>query len=284
MRVHRVVLTLAAAGSLAACTADPSGSPVTHPPPPLAYVRYYNAVGDTLSLDFRPIDAIEFSWPFLATPFRAQGLGGYQGYATGARHIRVFPNSTDLATTTSVLADTTITLTAGVYYTFTHVGYARTGATPKQKLWVTTDTFPAVGSGSVAFRVQHVGPDLGNVDVYVTTAATDPLPATPTFANVAFQSRSAYAQRPTGAFVMRVYAVGDRTTPLIAATTMSAGTPGDVFANPIGGSGQGGTVATAMLYSKATVGSTAAITSGANANITPRLFYWIDKQPPATAP
>jgi hypothetical protein len=284
MRLPRVAFTLAAAGSLAACSADPSGSPVTHLPPPLAYVRYYNAVGDTLPLDFRPIDAIEFSWPFLATPFRAQGLGGFQGYAIGSRHIRVFPNSTDLATTTSVLADTTIALTAGVYYTFMHVGYARTGAAPKQKLWIVTDTFPTVSTGSIAFRVVNAGPDLGGVDVYVTTAATDPLPATPTFANVAFQSRSPYAQRPTGAFVMRVYAAGDRTTPLIAATTMSAGTAADPFFNAIGGSGQSGTVATAMLYSKATAGSTAAITSGTNANTTPKLYYWIDKEPPATAP
>ena len=284
MRLHRVVLAVAAAGALAACTADPSGSPTSHGVPPLAYVRYYNAVGDTLPLDFRPIDAIEYSWPFLATPFRAQGLGGYQGYSTGPRHIRVFPNSLDLATTTSVLVDTTVNLTAGVYYTFTHVGYARSGAVPTQKVWITVDTFPAVTTGNVAFRVVHVGPDLGNVDVYVTTTATEALPATPTFANVAFQSQSAYAQRATGAFVMRVYAAGDRTTALISATTMGAGTAGTAFFNPIGGSGQGGTVATAMLYSKATAGSSAAITSGSNANTTPRIYYWMDKQPPATAP
>jgi uncharacterized protein DUF4397 len=284
MRLSRIVFTFATAASLAACSADRSGNQVTNTPPPLAYVRYYNAVGDTLPLDFRPIDALEFSWPFLATPFRAQGLGGYQGYATGARHIRVFPNSTDLATTTSVLADTTLTLTAGVYYTFTHVGYARSGAAPKQKLWITTDTFPAVPTGSIAFRVVNVGPDLGTVDVYVTTVATDPLPATPTFAGVAFQSRSPYAQRPTGTFVMRVYAAGDRTTALIGATTMSDGTPGDSFFNPIGGAGQSGTVATAMLYSKATAGSTAAVTAGTNANTTPKIYYWIDRQPPGTAP
>jgi hypothetical protein len=283
MRLHGFVVIIAV-GALAACSADPSGSPTQHAVPPLAYVRYYNAVGDTLPLDFRPIDQIEFSAPFLATPFRAQGLGGYSGYSTGSRHIRVFPNSTDLATTTSVLADTTLNLQPGVYYTFTHVGYARSTASPKQKLWITIDTFPTVSTGSVAFRVVHVGPDLGNVDVYVTTGATDALPATPTFANLSFQKQTAYLQRPVGAFVVRVYAAGDRTTPLIAATTMSAGTPADAFFNAIGGSGQAGTVATAMLYSKATAGSTAAITSGSNINTTPKLYYWIDKQPPGTAP
>ena len=283
MRLPRVSFALVAT-LVAACSESPTGNPKTNTPPPLAYVRYYNAVGDTLPLDFRPIDNVEFSSPFLATPFRAQGLGGYQGYSTGARRIRVFPNSTDLATTTSILADTTVTLSAGVYYTFTHVGYARAGAAPRQKLWITVDSFPAVASGSIAFRVAHVGADLGNVDVYVTTAATDPLPAAPTFANVSFQSLTAYAQRPAGAFVARVYAVGDRATALVAATTMSAGTPGDNFFNPIGGSDQSGSVATVMVYSKATAGSTAAITTGTNANLTPKIYFWIDKQPPQTAP
>lgn len=283
MSPTRIVFAIAIAG-LAGCTADPSGSPTSHGVPPLAYVRYYNAVGDTLPLDFRPVDATEYSWPFLATPFRAQGLGGYQGYGVGARHIRVFPNSTDLATTTSVLADTTMTLVAGVYYTFTHVGYARAGATPTQKLWITVDTFPSVTTGNVAFRVVHVGPDLGPVDVYITTTATEALPATPTFANVDFRQQTAYAQRPAGALVMRVYAAGNRTTALVGATTMSAGTAGTTSFNPIGGSGQAGTVATAMLYSRATAGSAASITSGSNANTTPKIYYWIDRHPPSTAP
>ncbi len=279
MKFPRIAFIASAAMALAACTGDPTGNPQTHTPPPLAYVRYYNAVGDTLPLDFRPIDDIEFSQPFLATPFRAQGLGGYQGYETGSRHIRVFPNSTNLATTTSVLFDTTMTLTAGVYYTFMQVGYARSSATPKQHMWVTVDTFPTVTAGSIAIRVAHVGPDLGAVDVYITSAAADPLPASPTFANVTFQTQTGYVQRATGALVMRVYAAGDRTTPLIAATTMAAGTPADDYFSAIGGSGQAGTVATAMIYSKATVPSSAAVTSGSSANTTPKIYYWIDKQP-----
>ncbi|MCC7195520.1 MAG: DUF4397 domain-containing protein [Gemmatimonadaceae bacterium] len=279
MRPISVVVALAAV-TATACSSDSSGNPVLHPVPSLAYVRYFNAVGDTLALDFRPIDALEFSTPFIATPFRAQGLGGYQGYSTGSRRVRVFPNSTDLVTTTSVLVDTTLSLSPSVYYTITHVGYARSGASPRQRLWISTDTFPTVAAGNVAFRVANAGPDLGAVDVYVTSAANDPLPAAPTFAAVSFLQRSGYAQRPVGAFVMRVYAAGDRGTPLIAATTMAVGSPGDQYLGAIGGSGQSGTVATAMLYSKATPGSAAAITAGANANGTPRLYYWIDRQPP----
>lgn len=275
----RIVIIAGVTAALVGCSADPTGNPTKHTPPPLAYVRYYNAVGDTLPLDFRPIDQLAYSTPFLATPFRAQGLGGYQGYAPGPRHIRVFPNSTDLATTTSVVFDTTITLTAGTYYTFTHIGYARAGASPKISMWVTEDQFPSVASGSIAIRAVNVGPDVGNVDVYITSAAADPLPATPAFANVGFKTATAYVQRGTGALFISVYAAGNRTTPLIAPTALAAGSAGDDYFQPIGGSGQSGTVATAMIYSRATAGSSAAITAGAAANTTPRIYYWIDKQP-----
>lgn len=176
MNPPRIAFILGATVALAACSADPTGNETIHTPPPLAYVRYYNAVGDTLALDFRPVDQVEYSTPFLATPFRAQGLGGYQGYTPGARHIRVFPNSTDLATTTSVLVDTTVTLAANTYYTFTQVGYARTGGVPAQYMLISTDTFPTVAAGNIAIRVANVGPIIGNVDVYITAAAGDPLP------------------------------------------------------------------------------------------------------------
>lgn len=278
MTSPRIAFFAMAVATLAGCTSDPSGSPKTHTAPPQAYVRYYNAVGDTLPLDFRPIDRLDFSTPFIATPFRAQGLGGYQGWAPGARHLRVFPNSTDLATTTSILIDTTVTLTAQTYYTFTQFGYARTGGTPAQGLWITQDTIPTVGAGNVAVRVTNLASTLGNVDIYITTAAGDPLPGTPTFAAVPFKTQTAYVERTAGPLVIRVYAAGDVTTALVTAT-MSAGTPATADFSAIGGSGQAGTAATAMLYSPATPGSAAEITAGSRRNTTPGIYYWIDKQP-----
>ena len=67
MRFPRVLLALLPAVALAACS-DISGKATAASNPPLAYVRYFNAVGDTLPLDFRPIDQIEYSTPFLAVP------------------------------------------------------------------------------------------------------------------------------------------------------------------------------------------------------------------------
>jgi hypothetical protein len=259
----------------AACNGDPKGNPTNVTNPPLAYVRYFNALGDTLGTDFRPIDQITYSTPFLATPFRGLGLGGYQGYSTGARHIRVFPNSFDINVTSKPFLDTTFTFDAGLYYTVVHAGYTTTGVQPRQGLWIMVDTFPA--ATTMSYRVMNVGPDLGAVDVYVTASATDALPATPTFSSRAFRSATPYTTRAVGAFAIRVFAAGNTTTPLVTATA-PAGVAGTTLADPVGGSGQAGTVMTAMIYSKSTAGS------GAQSFTTPGLVFWVDRQPPRTTP
>lgn len=267
---------------IAACS-DIGGKSTAAKTPPLAFVRYFNAVADTLPLDFRPIDQVDFSTPFLAVPFRAIGLGNYQGYQAGTRRIRVFPSSLDLATTSSIIADTTIALAAGTYYTFVHTGYTRAGATPKAGLTVMTDVFPTPGPANIALRVWNVGADLGAVDVYATTAAADPLPAAPTFANVSFRTATAYINLPPGALVLRVFAAGTKSPALITATA-DAGTAGTPTSNPIAGSKQGASVLTAMIYSKAVAGSKAEIKTGAGVNTAPSLVFWIDRSPPNTAP
>lgn len=105
MRIQRLAVATLALIGVAACSKDKGGHSTGAVTPPLAYIRYFNAVGDTLSLDFHAIDQIEFSQPFLAVPFRGIGLGSYQGYQAGSRKIRVFPNSTDIATTSKFLVD-----------------------------------------------------------------------------------------------------------------------------------------------------------------------------------
>lgn len=274
MRFQRLFAAAVTVVAVTACSGEKSGNPQSITNPPLAYVRYFNAMGDTLATDFRPIDQVTYSTPFLSTPYRGMGLGGYQGYSTGARQIRVFPSSTDINTTQKFFVDTSLTLTAGTYYSIIHTGYARTGSTPKQGLWVLTDAFPTQGAG-VALRVINVGPTLGNVDVYLTAAAADPLPAAPAFANVAFKTATAYSALATGPITLRVFATGT-TTPALATATMTAGVAGTTSVDPIGGSGIAGTIATAMIYSPSVTGSVA------QAAVAPTIVYWIDKQPPRT--
>ena len=283
MRFHHLVIACMTVAALEACKGSTTGHPTTAVTPPLAYVRYFNAVPDTLPLDFRAVDQIEFSQPFLAVPFRAIGLGNYQGYQPGSRKIRVFPNSTDLATTSSILVDTTVTLTAGTYYSFLHVGYARAGQVPKQGLVVLMDDLTSPGA-SIAIRVANVGADLGNVDVYVTAGATDPLPATPTFANVAFTGVTAYSTRAPGAFTVRVFAAGTTTPALITKTAPTGSAATITGTTDIGGSNMAGSMMTMMVYSKAVLGSQASVTTGSTTNTTPTVVYWIDKNPPGIAP
>ncbi|HVT40506.1 MAG TPA: DUF4397 domain-containing protein [Gemmatimonadaceae bacterium] len=281
MRFSRKLLAVLSAVAVAACS-DTNKKGIVAVNPPLAFVRYFNAVGDTLPFDFRPIDQIEFSTPFLAVPYRAIGLGNFQGYEAKSRHIRVFPNSLDLATTSSVIFDTTMTLTAGSYYTFLHTGYTRTGASPRVSMTVMTDVFPTPGA-NIALRAINVGPDLGAVDIYVTATATDPLPAAPTFAGVAFKSATPYITLPPGPAVLRVFAAGT-TSPAIATVTAAPGTAGTPTSNPIAGANVAGSVLTAMVYSKAVPGSKAEITAGSGVNTAPSLVVWIDRSPPNTAP
>lgn len=284
MRFDRTLVAfsavLGAAASLAACSKSGTDA-ILHPNPPLASVRFFNAVGDTLPLDLRPIDQIEFSQSFINVPFRAEGLGNYTGWSTGPRHIRIFPNSSDLATATTIFADTTYSVTAGSYYSFIEIGYARGAPIPKS-LWILPDPIPSQGA-TVGVRVVHVGGDLGPVDVYLTTSATDPLPAAPTFANVGFQSATAYVQVAPGAMVMRVFPAGTTAGALITKTA-PAGAPaaaGSGLTN-IGGSTQAGSIMTAMIYSKATLGSPASLTGGQTPNTNPTVVFWIDLAPPGT--
>ena len=283
MRIQRLVVATFALLGVAACSTDKAGHTTGALIPPLAYVRYFNAVGDTLALDFHPIDQVEFSQPFLAVPFRGIGLGNYQGYQAGSRKIRVFPNSTDITTVSSILVDTTLTLTAGTYYTVLHTGFARAGQAPKQGLRVITDAIPTPGA-NVAMRIIHAGPNAGAVDLYITAAAADPLPATPSYANVVYGQVIDYASRTPAAFVIRGYAAGTTTPALFtnaAPLAPTATTSGNTF---IGGADAAGTVFTAVIYGAATVGSPAAVTAGTGVNTTPKLVFWIDRGPPGIAP
>src|SRR5687767_13692468 len=62
--------------------------PFFAPEVPLAYTRFINAVPDTVTLDFRFVDFLEYSPYAIQLAFR--GFTPYQGTAPGSRHLRVF--------------------------------------------------------------------------------------------------------------------------------------------------------------------------------------------------
>ena len=136
MKLNRLSILLAAAVPLVACENNVGGT--TAVIPPLAYVRFVNAISDLNSLDLRFVDLVDGSPNFTNIAFRK--FTPYQAAFAGTRQFRLFTNSlayqtgqsgsaTDLATpaeaaaiAAQVLRDTTLTLAANTYYTIYGVG------------------------------------------------------------------------------------------------------------------------------------------------------------------
>jgi hypothetical protein len=281
MRFQRLIFAVILACGVTACAKDITG--VNNTNPPLAYVRYINAVSDTFNMDFRAVDQVTFSQPFVNTAFRALGDGNYQGYQAGSRHIRIFldPNppsgvtAVDPAVVSTVMVDTTYTFTAGSYYTLIHVGNARTGAAVKEKLWIIADALPVQSTASVQYRVINVAPVQGAVDVYANGTGVTTGAASAT--SLGFQSATTYFSQAPGAIIMKMMAPGTQNAVGAAAGyTVQAGTAGTTLADPIYGSGIGGSIFSAFIFDATPALSKAAVFA------TPGIVFFPDMQPPRT--
>ena len=273
MTVKRIGLALI--GLLAiGCKKD--DGPFFAPEVPLAYTRFINAIPDTVGVDFRFVDFLEHS------PFEIQmvyrGFTPYQGTLPGARHLRAFADpggSPSLSDVTQILLDETVTFEAGKYYSLVAVGYSRTGSTPALKLQVYEDPIPDPGS-NVAFRVVHLGSGLQSINVGVTASSSDPIPAAPTFSNVAYRNATAYQTRAPGAAWFRVQET-TAATEIVSGNGRQApaGAAGDPLNNltTIGGSGQAGSVVTAWVFPRSVSGSRAPNVT------TPSIVFTVDRHP-----
>jgi hypothetical protein len=276
MRVSRIGLALV--GALLAVGCDKDDGPFLAPEVPLAYTRFINAIPDTGSVDFRFVDVLEYS-PF-AVQQAYRSFTPYQGTAPGARHLKVFTNpggsSTQIPFVTGVILDETPTFEANKYYTLVAVGYARTTGTPRVKLQVYEDPIPDPGS-QVAFRVVNLATGLSSLDVSLTAASTDAIPATPNVAdNLAYLAASPYQVRGTGNAWFRVQE-STATAEIVTGNGRQApvGAAGDPLNNltTIGGSGQAGSVVTAWIFPRTVSGSTAPSVT------TPSIIFTVDKHP-----
>ncbi len=278
MRLSRFAILGLAVTAMIGCS-EPSDGPTTPNVPPLAFVRYINAVPDTLGTTLRFIDQLEYSpMSWANVPFRGLGTGNYQPTEAGARKFRVFTadvTNYSTAGNTQILVDTTLTFEAGKYYTLLHLGYARTGSSPKQRIVSINDVFPAQAAG-IAFRAIHAGLDVGNVDIYATPTTTDAITGAPLLANVSLNTVSAYLARSTGAFAARVTPAGSTTA--VVSTAAPAGAAGSTSVDPLGGATIAGSIITAIAFP-------ATPTNSAGTRFTtPGVVYYIDKQPPRTTP
>lgn len=272
MRVKQIGLALIGALAAAGCSKD--DGPFFAPEVPLAYTRFINAIPDTGSVDFRFIDFLEYSPYAIQLQFR--GFTPYQGTAAGSRHLRVFTDpggSPSLDDVTHILADELLTLETGKYYTIAIVGYSRAGSTPSLQLQVIEDQIPDPGA-NVAYRVVNLATGLGAVDVAVTAASGDPIPA-PTFNDVAYLAASAYVTAPTGDAWFRV--LDASAAEIVSGNGRRAppGAAGDPLANltTIGGSGQAGSVVTAWIFPSSVEDSEAPPVDD------PTIVFTVDKHP-----
>lgn len=281
MKFSRFTLLAVAAMASVACQTD-DGSLKPTEIPPLAFVRYINALPDTLATTVRFIDQVEFTpQTFVAVPFRGLGGGNYQGAQAGTRSFKVFTylivggNLAPAVGNTEELGAASHNFEAGKYYTVIFNGFARPGGSPAKQIQIIEDPVPTPTT-DIAVRAMHAGAGIGNVDIYVTPTTTSAISGAPAFSGVAFGAASAYASLPASAFAVRVTAAGS-TTPLISAAA-PAGVAGTSTVNPIGGATIPGTVITAVAFPASVAGSRAA----AAAN--PSVLFFVDRQPPRTAP
>ena len=289
MTVKRVWIALLLGAAVWGCQKDTGGT--TSPQPPLAGLRYFHAVQDTGYMDFRVVDIVTFSPISVRAVFRSGGNPNgitngfltppYFPVQTGAHDIRVFLDSTDLATTTTVMFDTTVTFVENHNYTFILYGSARAHAlhsvvlddTPMTP--ITTDNSVWVRTLNLATDTTALGP---SVDAFVIPQANTQA-GTPTFAGSVFKALSAYKRVPIGSLKAVLTRTGDATLTATATGNFPAGVVGDAADNPIPGSLVANTAFTVIILGRSTPGA-----GMPNSYAGPAAYIMIDQHPPLTAP
>lgn len=285
MRIARIGILGVLVLGAAACQTD-DGGPTTPNIPPLAFVRYINAVPDTNNITVRFLDQVEYVPTTISNVgYRSVNQGNYQATEAGTHRFRAFRYDPNLSqgnsggATTALLADTSFTFVAGNYYTILHAGYARAGQIPAQRMYILNDAVTDPGA-SVGVRVIHAAVGLpagvSNVDAFFTATATTPLAGAPSISGLSYASSSAYATLPAAAVATQIAHAG--TTTREAGALAPAGVAGTAAADPIAGSTVGGSVLTAVVFGPSVAGSPAASAP------TSSVVWFADLQPPRTTP
>ena len=312
MRLSRLLLVPVAALSVAACSEDDGVT--VNARPPLGGVRFVNAVPDMIPVDIRMVDQIEWSANSTTTsantglPYRAGTI--HWATEAKARHIRVFPTDVDIAVTSRVLLDTTITIEPNKNVTLMLVPGVRAGAPNAQSVTdsvafvVMEDVPPTLTGQQIAARAVNAGL-AGGIAAYLTATTSSALAAPPTW-TVAGQygAAAAYVVRDTGTYAVRAATAA---TPLtaVASATAPAGAPVDGLVAAVGGFRAGGSAISAFVFPRAcpaqalptTAANCRALRGQSTANITAAqatsIVHFIDlipqpivqtSTPPATTP
>ena len=276
MRLSRFVTLFIGLAAITACGDDDPTDPGV---PPLAGVRFVNALSDTGAVDVSMIDQV--NWSFSNIEGYAYRAGSeHQPIQAGARHIRVFPNSQNAAIASTILLDTTITFNANTKYTLLLTGSAR-GNT--ESFVLIEDTPPATAAAQIALRVFNVTP--AAIDAYSTATATTAIAPPATATGVAAVSPSAYVVRATGAQAIRVTPAGSATVSASAAGPAAAAQlPGQL---PAAGVTSAGTAFSVYYFPAGVPGSVNAPAAGATScagatplvTCNPTVIWFVDRVP-----
>lgn len=261
MRLSRFVMLLISSAALGACGKDTTTTPDL---PPLSQVRFINALSDTGAVDIHAVDQVNLSPIANNLAYRA----GTQYFPTeaGVRHFRVFPTSTNIAVTSQIMADASVTLPADRRLTLLLTGSARGGTV---NLWMIDDSSDPPPAGQVAVRLVNAG--TGVVNGYLVNTATTPLPPTETFSSVGTLTQSPYVNRPAGVAAMRVTNAGSTTVNASLAGPAAPSTlPNE---KPAAGVTSEGTNFSVYYFAPGAAGSANAAVS------TPTLVWFVDRNP-----
>ena len=282
MRGFKIGLALAGIAALAGCR--DANKVTTAELPPMAFVRFVNAVPDTGGQDWRFVDAVEYSPTTFNMKFRGVFPGAsYQSAAAGNRHLTVFQAPIDLSNPTlstpaivsTVFFDTTFNFVAGSHYTIIATGNMRAGGALPKKLIILKDDF-SDPAASIAVRVVNTG--AGTVDVYASpTGGASTLPTSATAAGLANYAASNYITMAPGTLALRALTAGTTTLPALIDSPAPAGVAADRVNNltAVGGSTIAGSVFTAFVFPRSVSGSIASNFT------TPGVVYAVDKYPPS---
>jgi len=280
------VLGVGALVALGACAPD---AVVPTEDIPTGGVRFINAVPDSagsFGLDFRFIDQVEsnhhFRISFRNTPTTTAGVTGastvqYKGARAGNRNFRVFLNDTLQSIASTVLKDSSLTVTAGENQSVIMWGPARLG---QMKLSVIKETVADPGA-KVALRVVNATGDAIDVSTFVDGGTA---PATPTWAAVPAYSASSYVLVDPARIRYRVRLAGSGTNlfadalALVGApATSTAGPAGKLDIDPLPGTTVAGSAVSLVVFPRSTAGSKAPQTAAFQ--VPAGAFMW-DRRPP----
>jgi len=292
MRLSRLLLLPVAALSVAACS-DDDGVTV-NARPPLGGVRFVNAVADGGPVDIRMVDQIEWSASSvnISTNYGLPFKFATTHWATEAkaRRIRVFPTDSNIAVTSQILHDTTITVEANKNVTLMLVGSRAAGGSVR---FITIDDTPPTLTGQqIAVRAVNAGVT-GGIAAYIRPTATSALAAPATWTIADTYGAGAFVVRDTGVFAVRAAAAATPTT-AIASAAAPVGAPEASGVAALAGYRGAGSALGAFVFPRACPGVALPLTATncpaargrSTAQITalgaPELVWFIDRIPTPT--